>query len=556
MNLIDLFSGTERSGNDTAPLRTLRAWAVAGIELARAESRDPGGSELLNRHIDSLSAQQVIDLTLPLPPSVADEIASRVEEVRRLRASSGAGRAAENQSRLSAVVRGVDGVTRRRRLWSMSLSALKVGAYVGPAVVAYLVATYFRFNNSVYWQSEAVTLPVAAYSEAEGRYTLDAQYRQRFYREFSRYYFSRPNSLFEQIWTGTSESNGPAVKLRMVFRNPRSAEQELISTVAATASFHEAPFDWSPVDVTADVDVTAESDTVWLRDTGIGPALDLHYTMSGGGLTLRHFEREIFHNETKWFNLDDVDADAIIVIKTTSGERDVLRRPVFMKLPDGGNAARPRSSAERSQPPRSNEVRCAGELYERVTSLARLAELTTVVHGGTATIDVAFESLRGVQSNKHATVPLPATLIFARRIPDLSEIDPCAPPPPPPAPVAQAPPPPPGRADLDKLLGREVNLKGVDLIKTAVTIDLQRLQDGDVTAAIVSPDEILNSGGFLIVDLIADRPRTGDITVQLAVNGTDIRRLDIATLVPEQMKFSRDLAAERRRFNSTHDARH
>jgi hypothetical protein len=556
MNLLDLFSGSGQSSDDTAGLRTLRAWAIAGVELARAESRDSGGSELLNRHVDSLSAQQVTDLTLTLTPAVANEIASRIEDVRRLRASTDAKRAGEIQTRLSSVVRRLDGVNRRHRLWSWSLSALKVGAYVGPAILAYLVATYFRFNDSVYWQSEAVTAPVAAYAGMEGRYALDSQYKQRFYREFSKFYFSRPSSLFERIWTDASESKGPLLKLRMVFRNPRGAEQQLISTVGATATFHAVRFDWSSVDVSADVEVTAESDRVWLRDTGIGPAVDLHYTMSGGGLTLRHFNRKVFHNETTSIDVDDVDDDEIIVIATARRDPGVLHDPIFMKQPSDGDAAAPRSGAsgERAQSARSNEVVCDGEVYERVTSVARLAELTTVVHGGTATVDVSFESLRGDASSKQATVALPKSLVFARRTPDLSEVDPCAPPPPPPAPpVAAAPPPPPAPSFIDKLLGPEVKLTGVDLIKTAVTIELTHLQDGDVTAAVASPDQILNPGGFLIVDVTAEKPSNGQLTLALAVNGTDVRRVEIAALVPDQMKFSRDLAAERRRFKPTRD---
>ena len=65
----------------------------------------------------------------------------------------------------------------------------------------------------------------------------------------------------------------------------------------------------------------------------------------------------------------------------------------------------------------------------------------------------------------------------------------------------------------------------------------------------VSPDEILNPGGFLALDLVTEDPKNGSVALGIRVNDAVVRQLTLPTLVPERMHFQEShLAGERKRF--------
>jgi hypothetical protein len=525
----------KKSDERNKDVDALNNWLTAAVELARGEYQDAAPAALLTEQFAAMPAAEIRRLTAAAGASLGDAAAT-LESVRHAH-DQPVHDAADVYRRLSLVSRQVGREAGRLRRRDWLIGAARLAIYAAPVVFGYFVATYFRLHNNVYAESTTVLSPSAIYEQAGASYRIRPARLDVFFREFGKAYFGKPNSFAEEF--AAVQSRSP-VKMRFVFRNPRNAEPLLVSSVQPLLTFHEVPFDWSKIDVAADLKITASASGFEIKDDGAGPAVAVKYRVATGALDLIRGEYPYLLNQTATlsFSRPTLPVRALeLDHETPPGLVDRAYRPIE-EVPIG---APTRTETDPSI------LRCGGSRFEIITTLARLSELAPVVRGGTATLEISFETLRGKGESRSASAKLPEDLVFVKETPELLLRNPCpnrataAPGPPP------APPPPPSRL-ADVLSGTPANLKGVDLIKTTATLDLSNVPDGGVVAAVLTPDEILNAGGFLILDLAIGQPRNGAVDVEVSINGAPLQLVTCQLLAPDRFRFSGEIEQEKKRF--------
>jgi hypothetical protein len=582
MQISDLLEWGLKSAESTKEFDTLRGWLAQAIILAAAQVAPGSDKGPLDKHFADLTSDEASRLCSALPSRAGGEIYSRIEELRRAQASREAN-APDIHNGLSALLDKLDGTNRKRRQWSGSLKVLKVAAYIGPILLAYLLGVFFRFYKNLVWDSDAVLSPPATYALRSENYEVTEDYRTRFFKEFSRYYFHRDNAFAEQFVRGrikvlTSaeegrEASNPAkqpasqffesptesdvglnlgaLKVRVVFRNPRRAEPFLVSAIETTATYRAKPFDWSRVEVGADLDVKVYPSAVSISDKGIGPATDVKYRVTAGGMILYERSTKYILNDTETWELSYANGD-VVSLKTKSDTSPMFEQPVYWLL--HGEDATKSFSTSQGDPFRISQTLLTcndGRQFEIVSGAERLAQLTKTIRGGPADVDIAFESLRRERASKRVAVKLPDDRVFAEGANSkISERNPCLPPPPAPPP----PPPPPAVARfIDNLAGGASSLKGVDLIKASSRIDLLHLPDGGTVGVVASPDEILNPAGFVMLDLTIANGRNGELDLQFKVNSVKLREMKMQLLVPDDTHFEPVTVEKMRHFRDEKD---
>jgi len=179
-----------------------------------------------------------------------------------------------------------------------------------------------------------------------------------------------------------------------------------VSSVQPLLTFHEVPFDWSKIDVATDLKITASADGFEIKDDGAGPAVAVKYRVATGALDLIRGEYPYLLNRTAnlSFSRPTLPVRALeLDHETPPGLVDRAYRPIA-EVPIG---APTRADTDPSI------LRCGGSRFEIITTLARLSELAPVVRGGTATLEISFETLRGKVESRSASAPLPADLVQA-----------------------------------------------------------------------------------------------------------------------------------------------
>ncbi|MEM9025175.1 MAG: hypothetical protein AAGB22_15615, partial [Bacteroidota bacterium] len=87
--------------------------------------------------------------------------------------------------------------------------------------------------------------------------------------------------------------------------------------------------------------------------------------------------------------------------------------------------------------------------------------------------------------------------------------------------------------------------EGKAMIKASVTLPLEGLAQGRTVRELLHTDEVLNPQGFVVLYLTLDQPAHGAYTVQINLNGQEVTRTRIETLVPEEARFDYPNSLER-----------
>lgn len=590
MELTELLERFLKS-TDSKEIDALRAWLQSAVVLARAQVAGERDTQLLTKHFADLPPQEALRLTGFLDQPTGENTYVRLEALREAQAAA-ATHAPEIYHGLSTLHIQVNKAAKNKRRWLLGGAALKTAAYALPVAFAFLCGLYFRFYNNVYWESDAMLSPPATYEIGSVNYDIDPGYSDRFFQEFPRYYFSRDNSFVAEFIRGrlgvpasftrgnnqTDSSTGDesskaglfvnpesnislslrAIKLRVLFRNPRRAEPILVTSIETRATYHRQPFDWSKVDVSTNLSVEdhgldTDAGYVSLSDRGIGPAMDVNYTAKADGMTLYSRSFPYLLNRTEMIYIRSTNGGVTTVL-TESGTSRILNSPAYWFVRE---QPRPQSESRGLADDdrfvlKDNMLFCSDRReYEIVKDADRLAELTKTVQGGQARVDVTYASLRNETASKTIEITLPANVVFVQADGKLSNRNPCLPP------TAGMIPggvkPPPGvAAFIDRVAGGETPLvKGIDLIKAESSLDLSGVPDGGVIGAVASPSEILGTGGFLMFELTIGNTENGTIDLEFFVNGTRLRATKVQFLVPDSLKFSQ---ADIGRFRPNQDA--
>jgi hypothetical protein len=533
-----------------APLQRVSVWAAQCESLLRryASSPSPEEAKALCAAIEA-GTPDLLMLGEIAPSDIPTEL-QRVSESVLEKLDAGATDFTAELAGFNSNARRLAGLRHRSRAKTAFLQFLKVAVYVVPLAVAYLVGVYFRLDEGLYRSSRVVVWPPGAYDVgADGAYTLNGAFEKWFFEGFSRVYFDRGYGVRNRVF---ARGGIPELEVKLAFRNPKRADPIMVSAVEVAATSDKAPFPWKRLTVTPVVTAQVSPREVEFTDRdGIGPAINFQYKLVDGDWILEERKWDVLFNDraaerskndTSDFlyfkpridlnRPDDVGAVGLLGSK--------LDRSLYRSL-NGGTSDGPKSVAQ--SPPGAQVIKCEGDAFEVITSPERLSALVpTRKGGGEAMLSYSYESLRREAYRGAARVRLPPDVVYYRRIEELLEEHPC------PNDYADRPHkkysddgfrvPEDFKRVIDALDKKPPSLKGVDTIIRRIDLPLAGVGDHQRAAAVITPDEILNPGGFLLLYVRLEDVRNGTIDLTLSVNGKRVDQMKVPVLAPDQSSFS------------------
>lgn len=452
------------------------------------------------------------------------------------------------------------------------LRGLLYAAYVIPPVAIALLTWHEMTNTEMVWPSTEITRPHDAYrserktSAAAGiarsatipsdeyrtHWRPTDAHRSAFLSEFSKAYFSRP-SRFNVFLPDMERAS-----LTVILKNDASSRSILVNSISVVAMLeHDRPFDWRSLDVSADLTVRPGewNGALAFVNTGIGPILRLAATLtSDSGWRFEPFQPDggLAHDWPMSLTPED---DAYVGPFTDI--ENTLAETLYRVIDDDDSPISDGVMVD-CRPPEPIDDRCIGvvrDLYEEVTSVARLAELTDLQRVSAIDIDYRFEDLKGNPKSGQESVTLPEQLYWYRgndqlldTLPPIDDLS---------TSLAYdeavgADWPSEGAGDgfgsvdfvglAKQLFGVAVEgPKGVGLITTELDIDLEDMPECGFAKAIAEPRTLLQGSGFVSISVNLNRPRNGQYLLRFLINGDDRHALSVDFLVPDQLRFDSDV---------------
>lgn len=407
-----------------------------------------------------------------------------------------------------------------------------------PTVAAALAGAWLGVDRGLRVERVVGLSPAGEFENVHGTLRPRREYREQFIREFSRYYFGHPSRFEALYYNHTQPSARRVVEHKVSLRNATRRRVRYVTAVEAEVALERgAGFPWHELTVTPRV-VTRQSERDDLRtlvavSEGVGPALDLSWTLEASGMTLARGTRGILHREAQRVMPED---DPRVGERTVRGGR--IDPPLYWQL----------SGAPEAQgDPRYQEARgCEGfpdGWYEEITDPSRLRALTTMAHDAPWRLTLRYSGLRGRPEVLRAEGDRALTRLYFQRRAALHERAPCAP-----LPADRDGDPGPGDSTsmLQDLAMRFAGDRappqpqGVDLLQARLGIELLGAPLGARVASSVSMDGFLNPQGILAVSLHYNMPGPYRHAVTIRVDGEVVGRYRFEDLAPEFMRFSEE----------------
>ncbi|MHA2062738.1 MAG: hypothetical protein ACW963_10685, partial [Candidatus Sifarchaeia archaeon] len=124
---------------------------------------------------------------------------------------------------------------------------------------------------------------------------------------------------------------------------------------------------------------------VRLEDAGIGPVIDLNWTVTANKLILIEGKRELIYNKPIYISVNKAPSNYSFFVPRDDG---LLKYPFFLK---GSTPAAPKSTACQEEP----YFKFSDVCYEKIRTSERLCQITKCTKTKEVEIDYSFYSLRG-----------------------------------------------------------------------------------------------------------------------------------------------------------------
>ncbi|MEZ4389518.1 MAG: hypothetical protein R3A48_00370 [Polyangiales bacterium] len=402
-----------------------------------------------------------------------------------------------------------------------------------PAALSAVVGAWFGVDRGLRVERVEALTPAGAFEHVGGVMRARPAYRAYFMREFSRYYFGHPSRFSALYFNQPDAPHNRVLEHKVALRSATRRSVRYVSAVEAEVEVEgDARFPWHELTVTPRVSVPAEGRErlrgVVLVSDGVGPALDLAWTVTSSGMTLAQGARPVLHRESQ--RVIDPENPRVAPREVREGRIDP---PLWWRLP------RPPASPDPERYRAWTGCEDAPDgWYERVRDPARLRALTRVAYDAPWRLAVRFVSLRGEAGQAHAEGALGRELLFFQRDPSLLEHPPCAD-----AGDRASDAMNSGPELLEALAMRFTDERrapqpqGVDLLQARLGVDLLDATRGSRLAASASLDGFLNPQGVLSVSLRYNMPGPRRYAVSLRVNGEVVGRYRFEDLAPEHLRF-------------------
>ncbi len=360
---------------------------------------------------------------------------------------------------------------------------------------------------------------------------------------------------------------------RVVFRNKSPYRSQFIGTVTVDLELTKhMRFPWALLRDTPDIFVEfLTPGTFEISNYGIGPAVDIAWQLrTRDGLVLRDGAVDMVyqtaHTETylhpnflepiaevnSWpIHVRDSDSETGDDVPVREGstpdegstdEREPvvngddnppattsLARPLFLRLDatpvDGIN--------DGSEHTFTHE----GVVYEEITELERLADLTKTIYREPAILSVKYLSVSRVPFERHVSHDLDSCVVYYVRRADLLERDPR---------IAE-------QITVEYTVTKhvrtatwrlaqalalpEIQPKGVDLLVRAIELDAVELQIGAVTSQNIDINQFLNASGQLVVYLLITDPANARYQASISTDGTETHSFAFDAFAPPRLQF-------------------
>lgn len=400
---------------------------------------------------------------------------------------------------------------------------------------------------------EGLSPPVAyqAITTSDSELVPEDDYLRDYMLEFSKSYFEQESQFLSLYFDKSKDGDMTqrrTLQHKISLRNASHGLVKYVSSVEAVVQAQgEAEFPWRRLTVTPSVTATISSpsdlSTLMFKSDGIGPALDLHWewrAQSGLVLSAGTFP---------WYLHAEFRPLSGLRVGVRDEQAGTLSAPLYFKLRQPPQVADPLHYLQvgpgqvvdktalpkdcRPAPPDQYGV------YQIISSLASLREVTKVSHDEPWTLQVRYGSLDSAQeSTRTLTGQLGKGRVFYQFADGLFDHDPrCA------------------DTDHDGIVDpvsvwpaqklalafaddkAVVQPKGVDLLTARLGVDLWKLPVGRRSAATGELDGFLNPQGVLAVYLTLNMPDRLRYLVTVRVNGEPAATYRFAGLVPQYFSF-------------------
>ncbi len=434
-------------------------------------------------------------------------------------------------------------------------------AYIAPVIISFCVGVYYRTNSGLSYSSVQVLWPQNAYQSPEEPLNynpedavtlhLTPNYLGRFWEEFPPYYFKGEGNFknFSRRKIGQGTNN--QVELKVIFQNSPKGDPLLLSTIQAKVKQTKVDsFPWEKISSIKPIFKTENRNlTLKVTNTGIGPALNFsvepEVTNSNVIVAPSVDAHAILHNEDNAYvrfafrdtsntiiNNEDV---TFVEVDSNGGLfSEGYNFTVYRHLPDSIEFDSLAVDLVCIDPLSENGK---SKRYEEIKTVEELKNHTTV--WGTQKVGIKYHySLLNnseITTQQHDQILLKNSVGFLYKE-SFSYHQPC------------------GRSASGSGgdIGRGMISQGFSMLPgtpeskfpegenmhiTRFSFTSHELDDSQYISKTKNSDAILNAGGYLITYITLNNVHNGEYTIEMQVNGRDIKTVTIETLTPDEYSF-------------------
>lgn len=382
-----------------------------------------------------------------------------------------------------------------------------------PAASIYWLTDYIGKNNRLKYEGSELIVPVKMhkYKSLDNRYLIEELAEAEYYEKFQKLYFGS-SAQKKGIKQFLQEDE---LYLKVVSRNSSGHVPLMLSSLRMEVSFKEEVFDWSKLNVEAELQAGLEGDLLRLSNLKAAPAVEIGVESSTGLSTS---------------------------VEVLRDQRELAIFPEQTTLPVNGDGSFKMQDelyywvTRDSMPFKPGYLSNGWGQFKVLRNVGDLAEVTGGEVHSKVSFEINYSDVRGSlhQLKKDFSLEEPLfvyekdTLVLSNPYP----INPIRPNNEVSTLVA-------GADKALSLIGHQpiMDPNGTQLYKDSLQMNLQNIEDGTSKMQFKNIDQVLNPDGYVILYLRLKEPKNGWYSLDISCNGRKVDVLNIQTLVAPEKSF-------------------
>ena len=367
-----------------------------------------------------------------------------------------------------------------------------------------------------------------------------------FMLEFSKFYFnnvdcgcvsSNHNNRFGEIFLEAAKEDlknpldvppAPHQRIKVVLKNGSFWNTRFISSIETRVQLLEPlEFPWNKLTVTPSICISHLDGcpNIFLHSVGIGPAVNLSWTLKNDSGTVLYKGKRWIVNELGFIDLTS--PGETVHNRVVNEETREFFEPLYLEV-----------SKAKDNIDKDDFIGPDNKRYKIIRTPSQLSDITKTFSGNNFILMIAYQSIRGESYDTKFTGKLPNDIIYYATAPKLLEqkpgttvnpgeelctYQPCC------------------KRLADVLVAAFIppapQPEGVNLLTHELKINVSNLFQKRQRVASVTCDRFLNPGGRVVLYLDLINARTGKYEILVKVDGKEIHKFTLNTLVPDKLKF-------------------